>query len=70
MLQRLAYEMGLRKAMAKDLDALQATKMNMLMAVGDKEKLLKQLAAHLKTVDEAAKPIQVGVGPVMSEKYL
>ena len=62
MLQRLAYEMGLRKAMAKDLDALQATKMNMLMAVGDKEKLLKQLAAHLKSVDEAAKPIQVGAG--------
>lgn len=60
MLQRLGYEMGLRKAMCRELEALKGTKMTLLQAVGDKEKVLKQLAANLKALDETAKPIQVG----------
>ena len=59
MLQRLTHEIQLRKAMAKDLEALKADKNHLLHSVANQEKVVKTLSANLKILDETAKPLQV-----------
>lgn len=59
MLQRLAHEIKLRKAMATDLESLKAEKNHLLHSVANQEKVVKALSTNLKMLDETAKPLQV-----------
>ncbi|GAX73452.1 hypothetical protein CEUSTIGMA_g904.t1 [Chlamydomonas eustigma] len=58
MLQRLAHEMRLRRKTATDLEALKAAKASRLQAIGNQEKILRQLGGSLKALEDTARPLQ------------